>query len=154
MHKIVALVEEHNISPNLIMNLDHTHQSIICRGYPSICIGTTQLVTITTSSSTYDHGCVPGQMTADVSDIVRVHNIYFGNVSTKMTHLMIYWPSNDPLFRPLDLMVNNYCKVFMKTMFGEWFAKQVKNSLNLDLKKDKSKYNFVKPLRNHCMCNS
>ena len=51
-------------------------------------------------------------------------------------------------------MVNNYCKVFMKTMFGEWFAKQVKNSLNLDLKKDKSKYNFVKPLRNHCMCNS
>ena len=90
MHKIVALVEEHNISPNLIMNLDHTHQSIICRGYPSICIGTTQLVTITTSSSTYDHGCVPGQMTADVSDIVRVHNIYFGNVSTKMTHLMIY----------------------------------------------------------------
>ena len=76
----------------------------------------------------------------EVLDILRAHNIYLCKVPTKMIQL----------FQPLDLMDNNHCKVFMIIRFGEWFGKQVKNSLKLGLKREKIDIKFrlttMKPL--------
>ena len=54
-----------------------------------------------------------GQTTAEVLHILGAHNISLCKVPANMTRLL----------QPLDLTVNNHCKVFMKNKFGEWFAK-------------------------------
>ena len=46
------------------------------------------------------------------------------------------------LFQPLDLTVNNHCKVFKKNKFGEWFPKDVENSLKLGLKVEEINIQF------------
>ena len=48
-------------------------------------------------------------MTTEVLDILRACNIYLGKVPANFTYL----------FQPLDLTVNNICKVFMKNKFGK-----------------------------------
>ena len=72
-------------------------------------------------------------MTVEVLDILHAHDIYLCKVPANMTHLL----------QTLDLMVNNYCKVFMKNKFGKWFGKQVEKSFKLGLKVEESNIQFV-----------
>ena len=73
------------------------------------------------------------QMTVEVLDILHAHDIYLCKAPANMTHLL----------QTLDLMVNNYCKVFMKNKFGKWFGKQVEKSFKLGLKVEESNIQFV-----------
>ena len=54
------------------------------------------------------------------------------------------------LFQPLDLMVNKHCKSYLKQLFLEWYAQQIKNQLSLVKKVEEIKIEFclttLKPL--------
>ena len=73
------------------------------------------------------------QMTVEVLDILYAHDIYLCKVRANMTQLL----------QTLDLMVNNYCKVFMKNKFGKWFGKQVEKSFKLGLKVEEINMQFI-----------
>ena len=50
-----------------------------------------------------------GQMTSEVTNLLRNNNVFFVTVPNNMTHL----------FQRLNLTVNGYCKSFMKKKFAE-----------------------------------
>ena len=54
-----------------------------------------------------------GQMTEEVTDLLKKNNIHLLVVPSNMTHI----------FQPLDLTVNNNCKLFMRNLFTEWYSK-------------------------------
>ena len=60
-------------------------------------------------------------MTEEITTLLRENNIYFVTVPNNMTHL----------FQPLDLIVNGFCKSFMKRKFAEYFAQQFDHQLTL-----------------------
>ena len=62
-----------------------------------------------------------GQMTSEVTNLLRNNNIFFVTVPNNMTHHV----------QPLDLTVNGYCKSFTKKKFAEWFAQQFDKQLTL-----------------------
>ena len=68
------------------------------------------------------------QMAVEVLDILYAHDIYLCKVRANMTQLL----------QTLDLMVNNYCKVFMN-----WFGKQVEKSFTLGLKVEEINIQFI-----------
>ena len=54
------------------------------------------------------------------------------------------------LFQPLDLTVNKHCKSYLKRLFSEWYAQQIKNQFSLGKKVEEIKIEFrltsLKPL--------
>ena len=46
------------------------------------------------------------------------------------------------LFQPLDLMVHKHCKSYLKRLFSEWYAQQIKNQLSLGKKVEEIKIKF------------
>ena len=62
-----------------------------------------------------------GQITDNVISLLRDNNIHNILVPNNMTQL----------FQPLDLTVNKHCKSYLKQLFTEWYAQQIKNQLSL-----------------------
>ena len=58
-----------------------------------------------------------GQITVDVISHLRDNNIHYILVLNNMTQL----------FQPLDLTVEKRCKSYLKRLFTEWYALQIKN---------------------------
>ena len=56
-----------------------------------------------------------GQMTEEITNLLKNKNIFFLNVPNNMTHL----------FQLLSLTVNGHCKKYMKDKFTEWYFEQV-----------------------------
>ena len=81
-----------------------------------------------------------GQMTSEVTNLLKSFNIFFATVPNNMTHL----------FQPLDLTVNGHCKSFMKKKFAEWFAQQFDKQLTLGKKVEDIEMKFhlteIKPI--------
>ena len=81
-----------------------------------------------------------GQITDDVISLLRDNNIHYVLVPNNMTQL----------FQPLDLTVNKHCKSYLKRLFSEWYAQQIKNQLFLGKKVEETKIGFrlttLKPL--------
>lgn len=63
-----------------------------------------------------------GQVTEDVTSLLKRHNITLVLVPNNMTHI----------FQTLHLKVNKYCKTLLKMLFSEWFSKQMENGLSLE----------------------
>ena len=63
------------------------------------------------------------QMTTAVLDAFKKANICFVNARTNMTKF----------YETLSLMVNGYCKRFLKRKFNEWYWGQVKAQLDNDV---------------------
>ena len=68
-----------------------------------------------------------GQITDDIISPLRDNNIHYVLVPNNMTQL----------FQILDLTVNKHCKSYLKWLFSEWFAQQIKNQLSLGKKVEK-----------------
>ena len=81
-----------------------------------------------------------GQITDDVISLLRNNNIHSVLVPNNMTQL----------FQPLDLTVNKHCKSYLKRLFSEWYAQQIKNQFSLGKKVEEIKIEFrlttLKPL--------
>jgi len=63
-----------------------------------------------------------GQITEEVTELLKKHNIFLVLVPSNMTHI----------FQPLDLTVNHHCKQFMRNLFTEWYSKQIEKELSLN----------------------
>ena len=46
------------------------------------------------------------------------------------------------LFQPLHLTVNKHCKSYLKRLFSEWYAQQIKNQFSLGKKVEEIKIEF------------
>ena len=81
-----------------------------------------------------------GQITEDVTNLLKKYNIHLVLVPSNMTHI----------FQPLDLTVNNHCKNFMKNLFTEWYSKQIEKELSLNKRVEDINIQFnlttIKPL--------
>ena len=73
-----------------------------------------------------------GQITDDVISLLRDNNIHYVLVPNNMTQI----------FQPLDLTVNKHCKPYLKRLFLEWYAQQIKNQLSLGKKFEEIKIEF------------
>ena len=69
-----------------------------------------------------------GQTTDDVIYLLRDNNIHYILVPNNMAQL----------FQPLDLAVNKNCKSYLKQLFSEWYAQQIKNQFSLGKKVEDS----------------
>ena len=58
-----------------------------------------------------------GQITDDIISYLRDNNIHYILVLNNMTQF----------FQPLDLTVEKRCKSYLKRLFTEWYALQIKN---------------------------
>ena len=73
-----------------------------------------------------------GQITDDVISLLRDDNIHYVLVPTNMTQL----------FQALDSTVNKHSKSYLKRLFSEWYAKQIKNQFSLGKKVREIKIEF------------
>jgi len=84
-----------------------------------------------------------GQMTSEVTDLLKENNIFFVKIPNNMTDL----------FQPLDLTVNGYCKSYFKRKFAHWFAQQFDRQLSLVNKVEDVVIKFqlteIKPIHAH-----
>ena len=61
-----------------------------------------------------------GQLTNEVVNEMKEHDIVIRQVPANMTHL----------FQPLDLTVNSSAKAFLKKKFTEWFSQKIEEGLS------------------------
>ena len=75
-----------------------------------------------------------GQMTNEVTKLLKEKNILFVKVPNNMTHLL----------HPLDLSVNSWVKRWIRQQFSDWYAEQIR--LNLDEGKTLESIDIKMPL--------